>query len=514
MTFGLARPAWLAALAALLMLAGCERIDASLNERLRVLSGAAQPAQQRPVRDHAAESLGLPDPVVDPLDTWFEAALPSPGAKARVGLRRAFFAGEFDAVETTLSTTHAAYVNGETPLDLTSQLIGPLFDLHLAGAQRCEQWLQQRPRSYMAHYVCGRLWQAGAWQARTQDAAAQVSNVRFALMRSRLQRSNTLLERAVTLEAKPIQALTVLADNQYLLSQREQGKATLERAFKLMPAHGPAHEVAARFAMPVWGGTDEALAAAFARAKAAGVHGSWLTHIEDHLIARPWRSSTPGAEKDYWEKALAEKTTADRLHDFAMYHVRLQAWRPALPLLERALAEKPDSATDYYWRGRTQEELGQLPAALADFRLAAALGHEEAIGHLIYAHINGSLGLPPRDLAALLRLCRHAAGLGSPHGANCLASGLWDASMPGLARNPAQALAWHLLASRGGHWNSQYDLGWLLMSRKLDAVEAPDAREVGIFWLQRAAEQGHTFAERKLQEAGVVLDSRDRPARR
>jgi tetratricopeptide (TPR) repeat protein len=509
----------LPALAAVLMVTGCDRIDAmqaQVRATITAFASGAKP-QTLDARDVAAESLGLPEPLHERLDRWHGAPLPSPLAQARIAARRAFFAGEFELVESAFMQAHDAYVKGATPQDETERLLYPLRTVGLAGVPRCEQWTKAMPRSYAARYVCARMWQQGAWMARSEEAASKVSERRFALMRARLRRSNELLEQAIASDVKPIQALTLLSENLHLLADHERAAAVGERALALMPAHAAAHTVAARYAMPDWGGSEERLTAAVERARQAGVHRDGLTSLEDQQLARPWRTATPGAEKLYWEKALAEHVSAERLHALAMYYLRLQNWRDALPVLERSIRDHPHVAESHYWRGRVHQELGNPQGALADYRMAAALGDEDAINHLIYAHLQGGLTLPPRDLAALAGLCRHAAGLGSPAGANCLASSHWDGALPGIARNPAQALAWHLLAARGGSRNSQHDLGWLLMSRPLAEVKAPEAREAreaGIFWLQRAAEQGHPFAARKLQEAGIDLDNAEPPRRR
>ncbi len=513
----LRRRSWpLPALAAALVLTGCSRIDSMLEQvraTITAITSGAEP-QAPAARDFAVESLGLPDPVHERLDRWHEAPLPSALAQARVAARRAFFAGEFESVQSAFMQAHDAYVKGTSPQDETDRLLYPLRTVGLSGVRRCDQWTQAMPRSYAAFYVCAKVWQQGAWMARSQEAASKVSERRFALMRARLRRSNELLEQAIGFDAKPIQALTLLAENLHLLTEHERAAAVVERALALMPAHAAAHTVSARYAMPDWGGSEERLTAAVERARRAGMHRDGLTSLEDQQLARPWRTATPGAERLYWEKALAEHVSAERLHAFAMYYLRLENWRDALPVLERSIRDYPHVAENYYWRGRVHQALGNLQGALADYRMAAALGEEDAINHLIYAHLQGGLTLPQRDLTALAGLCRHAAGLGSPAGANCLASSHWDGGLPGIVRNPAQALAWHLHAARGGSRNSQHDLGWLLMSRPLAEVKAPDAREAGIFWLQRSAEQGHPFAGRKLQEAGINLDNADLPRSR
>lgn len=482
----------------------------SLTAALAAASGghadAATPSV--PLRDFANELLGLPIPTLQAPSRLTDAApMPAALAQTRVELARAFFAGDFATVDRALTDAHAQYTRGESPRDESERLPLLIVDAGLAGAERCEQWMKAMPRSYAAFRLCGRLWQRGAWMARTEQTADKITPSQFALMRERAQRSSRLLQQALALDAKPVQALTMLADNQFLMSQKVEAQATLERVMTTMPRHAGAYEVAARYARPEWGGTLQAVTAVVQRAKRTDVDADRIAYIEDHSVARPWVTPTPGAEKLYWEKVIAERATYQRLEDFAMYYARLSNWRDALPVLDRSIREHPHVAASYYWRARSREELGDGRDALPDYRLAAAMGSEHAIQRLIQAHIQGALGLPARNLAALAELCRYAAALGSPAGGNCLGSSLWDGSLPGLPKDAAQALAWHAFAARGGSANSQHDLGWLLMSQRGPSnLDATTAKAAGIFWLQRAAEQQHGFAIRKLQEAGIAVE--------
>lgn len=478
-----------------------------------VCGPAAAATPNVPARDYAGEWLGLPTPTLQaPSRLTDTAPMPAALAQTRVELARAFFAGDFATIDRALTAAHAQYVQGATARDESERLPLLIVDAGLAGAERCEQWTKAMPGSYAAFRLCGRLWQRGAWMARTEQTVDKITATQLALMRDRAQRSSRLLQQALTLDAKPVQALTMLADNQFLLRQKAEAQATLERVMTMMPRHADAYEVAARYARPEWGGTLQAVAAVVQRAKRADVDADRIAYIEDHSVARPWVTPTPGAEKLYWEKAIAERATYQRLEDFAMYYARLSNWRDALPVLDRSIREHPHVAGSYYWRARSREELGDGRAALPDYRLAAAMGSEPAIQRLIQAHIQGALGLPARNLAALTELCRYAAALGSPAGGNCLGSSLWDGSLPGLPKDAAQALAWHALAARGGSANSQHDLGWLLMSQRAPSnLDAATAKAAGVFWLQRAAEQQHGFAIRKLQEAGIAVE---RPAAR
>ncbi|MFP5410831.1 MAG: hypothetical protein ACLGG6_07635, partial [Gammaproteobacteria bacterium] len=188
------------------------------------------------------------------------------------------------------------------------------------------------------------------------------------------------------------------------------------------------------------------------------------------------------------------------LNDF----IRLENWHEALPVANRLIEDYPDDNKAYYQRARTQQAMGRIKAAREDYRMAAAMGHELALQELIMAHIGGGLGLP-KSFPDVLPLCRYGAALGSGVGANCLGAIHFEGGQHGvpLPKDLPQSLAWHLLGARAGHFNSQYDLGWLLYTGRGAGVDAETAKRHGIFWLRRAAEQNQTFAKRKLEELGI-----------
>ena len=111
---------------------------------------------------------------------------------------------------------------------------------------------------------------------------------------------------------------------------------------------------------------------------------------------------------------------------------------------------------------------------------------------LIEAHINGGLGLPGKLFDKIEELCRYGASLGSGVGTNCLGSISFEGGsfgVPSSKLDPPQAFAWHLVGARAGHYNSQYDLGWLIFTGRGPGVEPDAAKRIGTFWLRRAAEK-------------------------
>ena len=108
----------------------------------------------------------------------------------------------------------------------------------------------------------------------------------------------------------------------------------------------------------------------------------------------------------------------------------------------------------------------------------------------------------------LQQLMSKLISLALPSGSNCMASIFWEGDKIGgpFRSDVAQAYAWHLMAARGGYHNSQFDLGWLLASGRAPNLAAEQARDEGIFWLHRAAEQNHEHARKRLEELGEPRD--------
>ena len=464
----------------------------------------SQPETEAPRFDHVAEPLPFARPELHAVEKFPGAAELPDTAYKKVKLRRSFFQRDFATLDEVMSQAHGHFVQGEAPEDDAHGLIDALEKTELAGIDTCSDWLEAKPNSYAAHLTCGAIWHNGAWAVRSGEFAAKVTPVRFALMRERLDRSNTLLEKAVTLTEKPVEALTLLAANRYLQGRDDAANQALQQAEALMPTYGRLHEVRLVNALPEWGESQEAVAAAFAHAKNAGVDEKWLLYYEDSFVVRPWKMSNPGAEKAYWERVIAERPTRSRHKAFAKYFHRMQNWADIVPAASRVIADDSGNAEAYWMRAEAYEKLGDIPAALSDYRAAAALGHDYASQKLIRSYIYGGLGLATKDWATLDEVCRYGAALGSSAAANCMGSISWEGGSIGgpFKTNISQAFAWHLFAARAGYHNSQYDLGWLLLTGRAPGVQPEQAQINGLFWLRRAAELDHQFAKKKLQEGG------------
>ena len=297
--------------------------------------------------DLAVKAMPFPRPSIEP-QAFLTGAPPLPeSVQATLDHRRAFFAGGFGPLEAAMIEAHDEYVSGRSSIHRANAIVDSIVDTKLAGIDRCADWLQAMPDSYPAHWLCGAVWQSGARMARGGKYASEVSAGQFALMEARLERSNALLERALALTPKPIEALTMLAANHHLGGSKQQAETYLQRAEAIMPQHPGIHGVRMNYALPEWGGSDEAVRAALARARQAGVSESDLFDLEDDFVARPGKMSTPGAARAYWEDAIRKHPTRGRMTGFLHDFVRLENWHDALPVANRLIGEYPDDDNAY-----------------------------------------------------------------------------------------------------------------------------------------------------------------------
>jgi tetratricopeptide (TPR) repeat protein len=455
--------------------------------------------------DRAGDSWSLPQPVLDaPGRLPGEDALPA-SVRETLDLQRAFFARDFALLDRALMQAHDADLAGKSDNALIERLISNIQDTQLAGVDACAGWLKASPASYSAHLVCGAMWQKGAWQARGTKFAHEVGEARFAMMYERLARAIALLEGALTLTPKPFEALAMLGEAQHLAGNDAQAEAYLARADALRPGSTQVYSTRLHYAQEAWGGSDAKVQALLAQAKAVGVSQDALANWHDLYVARPGKSSVPGAERAYWERVIREHPTRKRLASLRNDFIHLGNWRDALPVASRLIADYPGVGEDYYWRARIHEGAGRIDDARADYTTALLMGHELSLQEVMLAHLRGGLGVTEKSFDTVIQLCRYGAALGIGVGANCVGSLFWESQKEGVPHrtDPAQSLAWHLVGARAGHYNSQHDLGWMLYTGRGQVADATQSKDLGAFWLRRAAEQNHQFAKRKLEEAGI-----------
>lgn len=85
--------------------------------------------------------------------------------------------------------------------------------------------------------------------------------------------------------------------------------------------------------------------------------------------------------------------------------------------------------------------------------------------------------ISPHNLVSMI--IADSCELGSAAAANCMASSFREGDAIGAPFHTdiPQSFAWHLFAARAGYHNSQYDLGWLLLSGRATGVAKEQAED-------------------------------------
>ncbi|TVP89879.1 MAG: DUF4034 domain-containing protein [Pseudomonadaceae bacterium] len=454
--------------------------------------------------DLAAVSLPIEQPEVE-LHTQLSGAQPLPEQSEQVvTMRRLFFFGDFNELEAMLSAQRAE-AHASTGSIRYNPFVFSLRETNLAGIDRCAEWLQELPDSYLAHWVCGSIWNSGAWDVRSNRRLNRVSHAQMTLMRERMITSNRLLERALELDPQPVEAMTQLGANHAALGTGF-GEHFYALAESIAPRYLSIHRARANFAQPQWGGSEGDVRQVITYARSLGIDEYDLQNLEDEFFHRPRRLSAPGATRAYWEQAVNSHPTRQRMMGLLDDHGELRRWNETARYAQEVLAVYPEDAKAWFWLGRAHSMIGNMDDARAAMLQSAAMGYEAAIQDLLMALIRGGFGIDESYTGpGVLELCHYSAAIGSAVGANCLGGGYHEGGQHGspFTRNPGQSNAWHLFAARAGHYNSQHDLGWMLYSRRVPDVDRDQAGDVGIYWLRRAAEKDHRFAARRLDEMNI-----------
>lgn len=457
--------------------------------------------------DHFADVLHLAAPTLDFIPPAATDRLPE-AAQRRLRWQRMFFQREFATLDAELLASHRAFMAKQEDSIATQILASSLGETKLAGIDVCRDWLAQMPASYSAHVVCASLWHKGAWDVRSHDYASKVSAINFKLMAERFVRADALLEQAIELDPQPVEALEDRGSVQFMLGDAETADDLWQKAQQLAPDYLDTYFSRMNYALPEWGGSVEEMEAIYADAKAAGFSEGWLANLRDQMDLRGSLELSAQDRVAYLQKALAERKTNQRLNKMMYAQASLKNYESAIQFASLVVEAEPDSSHAYYQRAEYEKTLGMAPQALADYKMAAALGHNYAMWAVINAYKDGNLGMSAKSWDDMLVYCREGAVLGLPSGAHCMARVL-DETVPEIAvlpKNMPQALAWYQLAARGGHRSSQCYLGLHMLAGKVPGLTPEQSKTIGTFWLRRAAKQDVPLASQKLQELGVPVE--------
>lgn len=455
------------------------------------------------IQDWGIQHMANPLPPVEPLPSHpiFSSLLQTVATKPTLQAVLHLHAGRYAELEKYFQFV-AADTSIERQYEHYSAFAEAINNTEYAWQGRVEDWLNKTGSTYARLYL-GILYQSAAWAARGRQYAQKTPKENFIWMEQRSEKALNLLTPLVQ-EKTAVATLThqKLAEIYSARGVTELAGQHYDKALATAPRIFALYDSFLTFSLSRWVGdqsTDQANKI-FKLAEKAGLTQEdllQLRQIYEYYESQVSESSDPGAERALLDRHIESNPTFHNYLRRAYYDQRKQRWGEMIAVTEKMIELRPESGVARYLHGLAHQQLGRAQQARNHYLIATAYGNDRAFSNLMYAVLNGSLGFQAKDIRTLVELCRWGSAMGLPTAAHCLGALYFEAQ--GLPRDMERSVAWHQVAARGGHSNSQHDLGWILYSGKMTHSFPQQAP---LFWLKRAAVQEHQFAKRKLEKIG------------
>lgn len=361
-----------------------------------------------------------------------------------------------------------------------------------------QQWLAAQPQSDTARVLLGMALATGATQARGAAYTSKTSPAQMARFRQRFEQARVHLE-AVTARGGVAAALAHagLQLPYFYAGEEDKGWASIDTLIAQAPQYGWLYFWATEYAKPKWAGqaASERLQhladlADLHQLNAADrkVLDQELAHVRNDMDD----NGDPKAWRPYWSQRTAQAPYLRNVVQWLGYERSVENWPMVEKLATQAIELNPQQTYSYYLRGLARKEMGRPEEAWRDTLAAAVLGSDAAMGNLVYAHLQGTMGAKAGDHQSMFAYCKMGAAFGLPAAANCIAASYTD-GFAGVVGDDLEAARWHLLAARGANSNSQHDLAVLLPR----VNPGKSAEAMAQYWMREAARRGHAYARNK-----------------
>lgn len=314
-----------------------------------------------------------------------------------------------------------------------------------------EQWVKDRPKSYIAWFTLGTQYMYAAWNERGGAYASQTSREQFAAMEKFAAKSHAALLASMPLTPRPVASYTVIIGTAAILPRARPKAAALPTGKRthcpsgaassghfarsydeqlhyvcLTLAADPAMSIAVRrlltYQMPRWGGSFEQSEGLLNELEAGGkMPAKTLNIARARLLADRGYELTernPKAATQYLLDAF-ERDPRVRNAPWLRDAAQTARWeakdlRLAVASLDKLIAVAPDDAEALASRGWAYEGMGEHRRYMEGMVAAAMLGMKEAQNNVGYYYMVGQRGLP-RDLKQAHAWLTLAANQGFQH---------------------------------------------------------------------------------------------------
>lgn len=454
-------------------------------------------------KDWGVETLGIKLPKPLPIDlSKIESATLAKHYTSDVSMLASVLNGNFVDAQKYWDDASALPDSADRMRALSKGLY-KLNDRGLYSLQAVQEWEKAHPESKAAKLFLASAYSHAASEGRGAEYTSKTSKEQFDLLRVRWAKAESLFQSLLKDDDAYSWAANLgMISNLFYSGRSDEGWRAYEYLIGKAPQYGWLYFNAAEYAKPKWAGNKSQERTQFLlqladKNKLNVLDRNVLEQETTAIVSDVENNPNPEAWRPYW---LARVEKAPHVFNFIgllNQEGAVRNWPKVVEISEKIIGKEPHNTTAWQWKGRALKEIGTREEAFTATLAASILGFDWSMEKIIRAHLNGGLGRKPGDTEALYAYCKMGVALGSPASANCMGSTYTDGIL-GIPRDNKKAVEWHMLAARGGHFNSQHDLAVLLPQ----VVAGPDAHEAAQFWLRRSAAQDHEYAKKKLAAQG------------
>ena len=449
--------------------------------------------------DWGLHHAGLPTPKPEALDfKTIDARAIAPYFSEQVKFREAIVQGDFAGAQDFWNTLRMEP-------DATARM-RQLYAMHFAidgkglyFLSQAQAWANAQPNSMAAKAFLGLVYSDAARSARGANYYGQTSRYAMVLFKQRAAKAREILE--PLLAKKDIYAASAnisLLLGYFLQGMDEKAWRAQEDLINAAPGYGFGYFWAAAYTEAIWAKADVSARRAdhlrkLAIANQLPKNDSLVLEQElNYRMRGIARSGNPQEARPYWMQRNKEATHLFNTLGWLIYERQMENWPEVVRLADLAIAANPLQTYSYVQRAVANKAMSRIDTIFKDTLAAAVLGNDGAMSDIVQGHVRGTLGFAPGNFNQMLAYCNMGVTFGLPSAANCMGSSFTE-GFAGVKRNDQSAAAWHLLAAKGGHSNSQHDIGVLLPKFS----KLPEAPSISQHWMREAARQQHVYASQK-----------------
>lgn len=325
-------------------------------------------------------------------------------------------AGRYDELEDRFQSAQDSYKRGESSDEQLLASFRPFYDVsdsrYLA---HLEEWVREKPRSYVAHLALGIHLKYIGLDARGDQPLSVTPDAQVKVFHEAFRRAADVLDDSLSLDDRPLLSYHHLIDPNGALPMLASNRILLDEAVKLDPR---SFIVRRKYLLTLparWGGNLNEMQQFIEECRTVGFSATQIAKLERDLEEE--RAYLAFRRRDFADAeirytALVAQDPEDHKSRIFLLTVlsQLRKCDQAIALADQILRDNPANTVALGNRGLCHVRQERFEAGIADYRAAAERGDTWAQRELARLHWQGRLVKKDRKLA--LELLRRASESG------------------------------------------------------------------------------------------------------